>query len=210
MTAPLSHVRSRSYPFAVILNAVKHLLLLFPSRCSLIARPSSDESLFGVQNRPASAIVSSLPFLFVVILNAVKDLSSPLRVPDPSVSRVGLAVASSPGLPRLFQQGSPLAKYLIPPPHRRFFSPFVVIPTERSDEGSLFASRNRQNRPAFSIVLSLSSLFAVILNAVKDLLLLFPSRCFPASSIRPNPRAVVALGAVSPFFASRILLRATT
>ena len=55
---------------------------------------------------------------------------------------------------------------------------FVVIPSERSDEGSLFASRNRLNRRASATVSLLSYLLAVILNAVKDLLLLFPFRCF--------------------------------
>jgi hypothetical protein len=72
MTSPLSRVRSHSYLFFVILNAVKDLLLFFPFRClpSSSARP----------NHPA-----------VVALGAL--------------------------------------------------SPFVVIPTERSDERSLFASR---------------------------------------------------------------------
>jgi hypothetical protein len=65
-------------------------------------------------------------------------------------------------------------------------------------------------------------LFSVILNAVKDLLLLFPFRCFPSPSARPNHPSVIGLGAVSPFvviptersdegslFASRILPRTT-
>ncbi len=109
----------------------------------------SEESLFGVQNSPASAIVSPFSSLFAVILNAVKYPSSPLRVPDPSVSRVGLARASAPRRPRPFPQGSPLPQYLILAPHRRFLSLFVVIPTERSDEGSLLVSRNTQKRAAW-------------------------------------------------------------
>ena len=150
----------------------------------------------------ASAIASSLSLVFVVILNAVKDLLLlfPFHCFPSSSAR--------PNHPTVVALGA--------------LSPFVVIPTGRSDERSLFVSRNRQNRPAFSVVSSLSSLFVVILNAVKDLLLFFPFRCLPSSSARPNHPAVVGLGALSPFvviptersdegslFVPPILLRAT-
>jgi len=105
MTTLLSYVRSHSERSEVRFS---------------IARPSSDESLFGVQNRPASAIVSSLSFLFVVILNAVKDL---------------LLLFSF----RCFPSSSTRPNH--PVVDLGALSPFVVIPTERSDEGSLFASR---------------------------------------------------------------------
>ena len=107
--------------------------------------------------------VRSHPYFFVVILNAVKDLLLlfPFRCFPSSSAR--------PNHPAVAVLGALLS--------------FVVIPTERSDEGSLFVPRNRQNRPAYAAVSPLSSLFVVILNAVKDLLLLFPSRCF----VPPTP-----------------------
>jgi len=75
--------------------------------------------------------------------------------------------------------------------------PFVVIPAERSDEESLFISPNKRDRPTSATVSSLSSLFSVILNAVKDLL--FPFRCFLLSSTRPNYFSVAARAMLSPF-----------